>query len=239
MIPRRIHYCWFGRGEMSKTAQECMASWHKYMPNWEYVLWNEDNFDMTLFPYAREAYEARRFAFVSDVVRLYALKRFGGVYLDTDVLAYKSFDPLLKYTAFAGFEGSKHCPVGTCIIGSEANGEWVSKQLAYYEDRRFVLQNGEYDLTTNVSFITRTMIEGGFVPNGVEQDWGGIHVFPVDYFSPRHTTGEYIRTERTFCDHLGLASWMDSGKGWKSRLLARLSPTLRISIIKMKRKLFG
>lgn len=239
MIPKIIHYCWFGRGEMPELTLQCIASWHKFMPDWDYVLWNEDNFDISSYPYAREAYEVRKFAFVSDVARLYALEQYGGIYLDTDVLVYKSFEPLLEYTAFAGFEGSKHCPVGTCVIGSEVHGEWVGKQLADYEKRRFVMRNGEYDLTTNVSFITGRMIEYGFKSNGLEQDFQGLHVFPVDYFCPRHTTGAYIRTENTFCEHLGIGSWTDCRSTWKSRFLSRMSPFFRVWVIKMKRMIFG
>jgi hypothetical protein len=239
MIPKIIHYCWFGHGQMPESAVKCLESWHQHMPDWKYMLWNEDSFDFSLYPYAREAYEARKFAFVSDVARLHALKLCGGLYLDTDVLVYKSFDPLLEYKAFAGFEGSKHCPVGTCVLASEVEGAWVNKQLADYEGRRFIKEDGSYDLTTNVSFITQKMEEGGFVSNGQEQDFDGLHVFPVDYFSPRHTTGEYLRTENTYCEHLGLGSWADNGAGWKSWLLSRMNTSLRISVIKMKRKLFG
>jgi hypothetical protein len=224
---------------MPDMAVKCIESWHKFMPDWEFVLWDEDKFDVSSYLYAQEAYEAKKYAFVSDVARLYALERYGGVYLDTDVLVFKSFEPLLGYTAFAGFEGSKHCPVGTCVIGSEAHGEWVSNQLADYEGRRFVLPDGGFDMTTNVSFITGKMEKEGFVANGLEQDFGGIHVFPVVFFCPRHTTGEYIRTENTYCEHLGIGSWMDSGSSWKSKLLSKMGPSLRILIIKIKRKLFG
>ena len=209
------------------------------MPDWEYILWDEDSFDISSYPYAREAYDAKKYAFVSDVARLYALKHHGGIYLDTDVLVYKSFTPLLDYGAFVGFEGSKHSPVGTCVIGTVANGEWISKQLSDYEGRRFVLPNGGFDLTTNVSFITGQMIKEGFVPNGCEQDFGGIHVFPVDYFCPRHTTGEYICTGNTFCEHLGIGSWAETESSWKSRLLSRVSPSIRVKMIKIKRKIFG
>ena len=113
MIPKIIHYCWFGHGEMPDLAQKCIASWHKYMPDWDFKLWNEDVFDVSIVPYTKEAYEAKKFAFVSDYVRLWALFKEGGLYLDTDVEVFKSFDDLLKYNAFAGFEGSKHMPVGT------------------------------------------------------------------------------------------------------------------------------
>ncbi len=239
MIPKIIHYCWFGKGPMPDLAIKCIESWHKFMPDWEYVLWNESNFDISSYTYSQEAYEAKKYAFVSDVARLFALYQYGGIYLDTDVLAFKSFEPLLKYNAFAGFEGSKYCPVGTCVIGSEAYGEWVRKQLTDYEGRRFVIPDCGYDLTTNVSFITGKMINEGFVPDGREQDFNGIHIFPVDYFSPRHTTGEYLRTDNTFSEHLGIGSWADTGAGWKAKLLSVLSPSFRVKIIKLKRVFFG
>ncbi|MBO6032598.1 MAG: glycosyl transferase [Prevotella sp.] len=239
MIPKIIHYCWFGRGEMPELALKCIESWHHFMPDYQYVLWNEDSFDVASYPYAEEAYEAKKYAFVSDVARLYALAHDGGIYLDTDVLLFKSFEPLLKYHAFAGFEGSKYCPIGTCVIGSEAHGEWVNKQLAEYEGRHFVLPDGTFDLITNVSYITGRMIKAGFVSDGRERDFDGLHVFPVDYFCPRHTTGEYIRTENTYCEHLGIGSWAETESNWKSKLLLKMSPSLRVMMIKMKRKIFG
>ena len=239
MIPKIIHYCWFGKGSLSESAIKCIESWHKHMPDWEYVLWDECNFDISSYSYAQEAYDAKKYAFVSDVARLHALKHFGGIYLDTDVIVYKTFEPLLCLKAFAGFEGSKHCPVGTCVIGSESQGEWVCRQLKDYEGRRFIKPEGGYDMTTNVSFITGKMIEEGFVTNGLEQDFGGIHIFPVDYFCPRHTTGEYLRTENTYCEHLGIGSWAGKRSDWKSRLLSKMSPSFRISVVKLKRKIFG
>ena len=239
MIPKIIHYCWFGKGPLPEMAQRCIESWHIFMPDWEYVLWNEDNFAFSSYPYAQEAYEAKKYAFVSDVARLFALEQYGGIYLDTDVLVYKSFEPLLEFAAFAGFEGSKHCPVGTCVIGSESRGVWVGKQLADYEGRHFVLPDGGFDLTTNVSFITGKMKKEGFAANGQEQDFDGIHIFPVDFFCPRHTTGEYIRTENTYCEHLGIGSWADARTDWKAKLLSWMSPSLRVLVVKMKRLFFG
>ena len=239
MIPKTIHYCWFGRGEMPEQAERCIASWRKFMPDWEYRLWNEDSFDLGLNAYAREAYEARKFAFVSDYVRLWALEREGGLYLDTDVEVFKPFDDLLGYQAFAGFEGSKHLPVGTCVIASEAHGKWVSEQLALYSDRHFLMPDGSFDMTNNVQFITAKMSEGGFAQNGKEQEYKDLHVFPVEYFSPRHTTGEYNQTEKTYCDHLGMGSWDDQGQGWKVRIARFVGQRNAVRLIKLKRHLFG
>lgn len=239
MIPKIIHYCWFGRGEMPELAQKCIASWHQHMPDWEYKLWNEDNFDVNSTAYTKEAYEAKKYAFVSDYVRLWALYNEGGVYLDTDVEVFKSFDALLTWNAFAGFEGSKHLPVGTCVLASRAVGEWVKEQLDAYTERHFIKVDGTFDLTTNVQYMTTIMLSNGFIANGMEQDYKDLHVFPVEYFSPRHTTGEYVRTENTYCDHLGVGSWAKKGGGWKAFLGKLLGQKMMIGMIKLKRKLFG
>ena len=239
MIPKILHYCWFGRGEMPPLAKDCIASWHKYMPDWEYRLWNEDNFDLELNIYAKEAYEAGKYAFVSDFVRLWALEHEGGLYLDTDVMVFRPFDDLLAYKAFAGFEGSKHQPVGTCVMASEAHGEWVTEMLNAYRDRHFVGADGIFDLTTNVLFITAIMASKGFKQNGAEQDYSDLHVFPTEFFSPRQTTGEYLRRDYTYCDHKGMASWDEASRSWKHSLLGLFGERTRIRLIKLKRKLFG
>lgn len=237
MIPKIIHYCWFGRGDMPQLAKDCIESWHKYMPDWEYKLWNEDNFDVNSVPYTKEAYEAKKYAFVSDYVRLIALHNEGGIYLDTDVEVFKSFDDLLSNTAFAGFEGSKHLPVGTCILASQPKTEWIKEELDAYTEKKFLLENGIYDTTTNVQLMSRIMQANGFVQDGKEKYYKDVHIFPVDYFSPRQTTGEYIRTQRTYCDHLGLGSWTNRNHNWKNVIKRLVGQKRMIQLIKLKRKI--
>lgn len=237
MIPKIIHYCWFGKEPLPDLALKCIESWHQYMPDYGYTLWNEDSFDVESMPYTREAYEAGKFAFVSDVVRLKALQDIGGIYLDVDFEVFKSFDRLLSYKAFAGFEGSKHNPVMMGVIASEPYGEWVTEQLENYQGRHFLVK-GKMDLTTNVQSVSKYMEQNGFIPNGIEQEYKDLHIFPVDYFSPRLTTGEYRRTENTFCEHKGSSSsW--SKKTLKSRLLSFLTPELRTRLILFRRKVLG
>lgn len=237
MIPKIIHYCWFGRGEMPQLVLDCIASWHKFMPDWEYKLWNEDNCDINIIPYTSEAYSVGKYAFVADYVRLDVLSRFGGVYLDTDIMVYKSFEPLLGYHAFGGFEGSKHLPFMGAIMASEPDGKWLSEQICEYSGLHFINQDGSYDMMTNTQRITRRMVMDGFVTDGTEQDYKDMHVFPVDFFSPRQTTGEYIRTDNTYCDHIGANTWGGTVRGlW---ILRFFSPSMRIRIIKLKRKLLG
>ena len=206
------------------------------MPEYEYKLWNENNFDVNSTPYTAEAYQAKKYAFVSDVVRLKALSKFGGIYFDVDFEVFRSFDPLLVYRAFAGFEGSKHNPVMMGVIASEAGGQWVSEQLEAYEGRHFCI-DGEEDLTTNVQFITNRMIARGFVPDGKEQDFMDLHIFPVDFFCPRLTSGEYKRTKNTFCEAKGESSW--STTSFKGRVLGFFSPSIRTMLIKLKRFILG
>lgn len=239
MIPKIIHYCWFGRGEMPELAKKCISSWHKYMPDWDYKLWNEDNFDTNSTTYTKEAYEAGKYAFVSDYVRLWALFNEGGLYLDVDFEVFKPFDDLLHWDAFAGFEGSKHSPVMMGVIASRPNGIWVKEQLDNYQGRHFIQEDGSFDLTTNVQYVTAKMREQGFLQNGQEQVYKDLHVLPVTYFCPRQTTGENFRTENTYCEHLGLGSWSEDSVGWKSRVARIVGQKNMPRLIKLKRKLLG
>lgn len=108
MIPKIIHYCWFGRGKMPKLALKCLKSWNKYCSDYKVICWNEDNFDINSNQYVKEAYESRKYAFVSDYVRLYALYNYGGVYMDTDVEVIKNIDKFLAEKAFTGFESETY-----------------------------------------------------------------------------------------------------------------------------------
>ena len=121
MIPKIIHYCWFGKNPMPKHLISYMATWKQQMPDWDIHAWDETSFNIADAPiYVQQAYEARKYAFVSDYVRLWALEQFGGVYLDTDVEVVKPFEPLLNDVAFCGLEESlAHLP-GTCVMGCEA-----------------------------------------------------------------------------------------------------------------------
>lgn len=237
MIPRIIHYCWFGRGPMPELALKCIESWHKFMPDYEYRLWNEDSFDVTSVPYVKEAYEARKFAFVTDYVRLYALYTEGGVYMDTDVEVLKPYDDLLELSGFTGYEGSKYLPPVTGTMASEPGNAWVKEQLDSYQGAHFLLPDGSLDTTTNTVRITRIMKDGGFVPDGKKQVYKDMYVFPVEYFCPRQTTGEVIMTDNTYCDHHFLGSWDDTKK--TSLIQKLLGPKVMTSLIKLKRKILG
>lgn len=255
MIPKIIHYCWIGGAPLPSLAEQCIASWKKYMPEWELKRWDESNFDIASAPlYVRQAYEARKFAFVSDYVRLWALERYGGLYMDVDFEVYRSFDELMdRYPAFAGYEGSKRQPVMQGVIASEPHGAWVRDMLGTYEHRTFVKEDGSLDMTPNTAYFTDRLEAQGFVADGVEKDFFVtsegmseltnertffLHIFPVHYFCPVLTTGEDVRTEETYCEHKGESSWAVN-TGWKAKLLKFFSPKWRTKLIKLKRKVVG
>ena len=237
MIPRIIHYCWFGRGPMPELAQKCIASWHNFMPDYEYRLWNEDNLDLTSVPYVKEAYESRKFAFVTDYVRLFALFNIGGIYMDTDVEVLKPYDDLLGLTGFTGYEGSKYMPPVTGTIASEAGGQWVKEQLDAYTGLHFRHEDGSLDTTTNTVRISAIMRKGGFIQDGRERQYKDMHIFPTDYFCPRQTTGEFLLTENTYCDHHFMGSWKENSHD--CFLKGIIGQKNMIRLIKLKRKLLG
>lgn len=240
MIPKIMHYCWFGRGQMPELVERCVASWKMHMPNWEYRLWTEDNFDIASAPqYVQEAYAAKKYAFVTDYVRLWVLEREGGLYMDVDFEVYKPFDDLMEqYEAFAGYEGSKRNPVMMGVIAAKAHHPWIQGMMQTYESRQFVKEDGSLDMTPNTGYFLNWMQERGFVADGVEKDWMGVHILPVECFCPGLTTGENLRCERTYCEHKGLHSWSGNG-GWKAMILNLLGQKWKTILIKLKRKIIG
>lgn len=237
MIPKIIHYCWFGRGEMPELAWKCIESWHKHMPEYKYKLWNEDVFDLNSNQYVKEAYEAKKYAFVTDYVRLFALYTEGGIYMDTDVEVLKPYDDLLCLSGFTGYEGSKYHPPVTGTMASEKGGEWVKEQLDAYDGIHFLLPDGSYNMTTNTVRIAQVMKAGGFIPDGKKQVYKGMSIFPTEFFCPRQTTGEILITKDTYCDHHFMGSWEDKKKNSFLKYIIGQKNITRL--IKIKRALLG
>ena len=235
MIPKIIHYCWFGRGEMLELVQNCISSWHTHMPNWEYRLWTEDNFDMLSAPaYVQEAYATKKYAFVSDYVRLWALEREGGLYLDSDVEVLRSFEPLLNDTAFIGLEESLALLPGTCVMACEAHCQWVKDMLATYDGAHFLRVDGTLDMTTNVQRLGERMLQAGLMRDRKVQylsQWG-LRVYTHDYFSPITATRVMRKSKNTYCIHRFAGTWIDGKKGglrdwWMVREIVNLLVQLK------------
>ncbi|MDE6460527.1 MAG: glycosyl transferase [Paramuribaculum sp.] len=207
MIPKIIHYCWFGNNPMPPLALKCLESWKTFLPEYTVMVWNEETFDLNSHPFTKEAYEAKKYAFITDYVRLWALKEYGGVYMDTDVEVLKPLDKFLEFPAFSGFEDETHIPTG--IMASEKGGKWVTEQLAYYDNRHFKKPDGSLDTTTNVTIMCENMSKQGFILKNSRQNFKNIiEIFPKDYFCPKsYKTGKIKLTSNTHTIHHFAGSW--------------------------------
>ena len=241
MIPKILHYVWLGGNPLTPLAEECLASWKAAMQDWQIKRWDETNFDIAAAPiYVRQAYEARKFAFVSDYVRLWALENYGGVYVDTDVKVLKSYEPLLNDTAFIGLEESKAHLLGTCVMGCEPHCKWVRDMLALYDGIEFVKPDGSLDMTTNVDRMGKTLITKGFIPSRDAQyiEEYGLRIYTHDYFSPITSTRVMRRTKNTYSIHYFAESWRDGKRasGWRNWTITR---EIINALVQTKRKIKG
>lgn len=208
-IPKTIHYCWFGRGPKSELIQKCIKSWEKYLPDYEIKEWNEDNFDININNYVREAYENKKYAFVSDFARLYAIYNEGGIYFDTDLEVIKNMDEFLEHNTFIGFEGNLSS--FTAVFGSVKKSKWVKENLNYYKGRNFVLEDGSFDTRTNTDIVNEINVNKyGVKLNNTYQEFEDFVIYPSEYFSPKDwETGEIHTTKNTYSIHHFNGSWHD------------------------------
>lgn len=205
MIPKIIHYCWFGRGEMPKLMKKCIKSWKKYCPDWEIIQWNEDNFDVNSTLWTKQAYEARKYAFVSDYVRLKALQEFGGIYLDTDVELVQEIDEFLENRAFSGFESADMVQTG--VIGAERGNSVIASWLEWYDSRRY-MEDGKPVMIPNVSFITENLKARGLKMDDSRQKIDGMAIYPQTYFCPLSAVSiERKITANTYALHYFTSTW--------------------------------
>ena len=210
MIPKVIHYCWFGKQPMPELVQNCVKSWEKYCPDYQIKLWNEDNIDVSGNRFMKEAYDAKKWAFVADVARLQIIYSEGGVYLDTDVELIKSLDPLLAHPAFFGMEDSGCVAMGLGF-GAEKNNPLIKSFLDYYNDKRFLKFNGRFNKTPSPMIQTKIMQDMGFVKEDKLQFFKGAAIYPPEYFCPKsYTTGVCNITDNTYSIHHYDSSWKSS-----------------------------
>ena len=218
---------------MPELARKCIDSWKKYLPEYEIKEWNEDNFDINSYPYVREAYENRRFAFVTDVVRLHALFYEGGVYMDTDVEVLKPLDSLLGYDIVSGFESDKQIPTG--LMASQVGMPFILELLQDYNDAHFVKSDGTIDLTTNVERITQHCLKYGIKLNNTLQTVNGFTFLPKDYLCPKsYDDGKIRLTENTLVIHHFAGSWYTPIEKMKQRVAKILGPRLSSFLARIK-----
>ncbi len=207
MIPKIIHYCWFGGSSKPESVQKCINSWKKYCPDYKIIEWNENNFDIHYMPFIEQAHEAKKYAFVSDVARLMVVYENGGLYFDTDVEVIKNFDDLLDNKAFLGFENNEYVASGLGF-GSEAGVEFFKEHIDAYKDKSFVNKDGSFNLIGCPHVATKLLVEKGLSQNGKEQIVDDLHIYPADYFNPFDSlTGKLKKTNNTYSIHWYANSW--------------------------------
>ena len=225
MINKTIHYCWFGKNKKPEIVKRCINSWKKKLPDYEIKEWNESNFDIGYNKYTRQAYEAKKYAFVSDVARLKIIYEQGGIYLDTDVEIIKSLNPLLKNKAFFGIESNERVNTGICF-GAEARNEIVKKMLDDYNNIEFC-KNNSYDLTPCPIRNSKILTEKGFKLNNTIEKIDDVTVYPSDYFNPKMSYGHAIAlTENTYSIHHYAGSWLSKQQRQRSCILNILKNAL-------------
>lgn len=218
LIPKKIHYCWFGNGNIPDLVVRCIASWNKHASEYEVILWNESNFDIQSTRFTSEAYKAKKYAFVTDYVRLKVLHEHGGIYLDSDVELIGNIDEFLNYKAFSGFEDNNTVPTG--IMGAQKGSHWIQELLKLYESKEFTFTNGRLNLIPNTKIITEHAISNGLELNNSYQEVANMVVFfPSEYFCPKsHYTGKIMITDKTKAIHHFNGSWLSPYQKAKRRL---------------------
>lgn len=212
MIPKIIHYCWFGRNPKSELAEKCIKSWHKKCPDYKIIEWNEDNFDISSCPlYVRQAYEAKKWAFVTDYVRLKVVYDNGGIYFDTDVELRKNLKRLLQYDGFFGFEDGKYIATGLGF-GAVKGLSLLQELLQDYEGIAFVQEDGTFDKTPCPERNTKI-----FLKHGLRQDDSSqmlnqrIRILPSIYMCPiDYVSGKRKWSFKTISIHWYSESWKNS-----------------------------
>ena len=231
MIPKVIHYCWFGGNPLPKSAQKCIASWRKYLPDYEIKEWNESNFDVNVIPYTAEAYKAKKYAFVSDYARFWILYKYGGLYFDTDVEVIKSMDDIIAKGPFMGCEneakaGATPAQLGVAPglgLGVNPGLGLYGEILNWYNTHHFITWTGVIE--KNVVDITTEILN----KNGIEiLDAGvlkssGILIYPREYFCPKdYITGEMNITDKTKSIHHYSATWVGNKRTFVDKVIKRL-----------------
>lgn len=234
MIPKIIHYCWFGRNPLPELAQKCIASWKKYLPDYEIKEWNEDNFDVNIIPYTAEAYAMKKYAFVSDYARFWILHKYGGIYFDTDVEVIRPIDDIIARGNFMGFETDPNPAKGDASNASVNPGLGlgvapglgvIKKMLDYYEDKHFICETNMRNQITVVYICTKVLMENGLQNGeGIQKVDDDIYIYPAEYFCPINVTTGRIHVEKnTRTIHHYAGTWVDKKFSLKE-LVKRILP---------------
>lgn len=209
MIPKIIHYCWLSGEPYPDEIQQCIDSWHKYLPEYEYKLWTKDNFDLEINPWVKEAFDEKKYAAVSDFIRLKVLYDYGGIYLDSDLEVLKPIDVLLSCRAFTGRESAGR--LAAWVFGAEPHNSVIKMFMDDYNGRHFLNENDQREMIPNTISVTRILSDYGIGPEDKTEAIGDITVFSSDYFSPYKPWKKELEfTENSFMKHHYAGSWRNT-----------------------------
>ena len=244
MIPKTIHYCWFGRGELPALAVKCIDSWKKFFPDYEIREWNEDNFDVKIIPYTADAYKAGKYAFVSDYVRFWVLYNYGGVYFDTDVEVIRPMDDVIERGPFMGFElidsNGRYAIAPGLGLAAEPGMPLYREILERYENLPYFLENGERPPVSMIPLVTDMLKQRGLKGDGSLEHVAGIDVYPPEWFNPfDDATGRLKKTENTRTIHWYAKSWLPTDPAWLVSLKRIVRRVLGRNVFVNMKKLFG
>ncbi len=226
MIPNVIHYCWFGHNPLPESAQKCISSWHRFMPDYEIKEWNENNFDVNIIPYTQQAYEAKKYAFVSDYARFWILYHFGGIYFDTDVEVIKPMDNIVNNGAFMGLEldgtnnNTKRIAINPGLgLGAEKKMPIFKTILEKFSQLNFYDSNGKRNPYSMIPMVTQLFIEKGLKNSHIVQKIDNINIYPQRYFNPfDDATGRICIDRDTYSIHWYSKTWLPHEPTWKITL---------------------
>jgi mannosyltransferase OCH1-like enzyme len=238
MIPKVIHYCWFGGKPLPKDAERCILSWKKYMPEYEIRRWDETSFDVDSIPYTKEAYAAGKYAFVSDYARFWILYNHGGLYFDTDVEVVKPLDDIVQAGPFLGVEQqTDECITvapGLCI-GAEIHNDLFKVLIAKYEESHFLNPDGSFCMKNVVEITTEVLLGYGLINIGEIQTCCGFPIYPKEYFCPiDYDTRELKITENTRTIHHYAESWLPKSTKFKNALARMFGQGFLKMLVKIK-----
>ena len=208
MIPKIIHYVWCGNNPKPDLILNCIKSWKKYCPDYEIKEWNNDDVAKIDNQYVKEAFECKKWAFVSDYLRLFALKKYGGIYLDTDVEVKKTFNDLLHLDFFIGSEKyNNNFNLGTAVIASNKNNDIIKAMINHYQNRHFIKQDGFFDMTPN-PIILGNILSGYGITNDMYKSSNSIEFAKNSILYPYNSF--CIDNPNCYAVHHFEASWVDA-----------------------------
>ena len=221
MIPKTIHYCWFGRKPLPELALKCIASWKKFLPDYEIKEWNEENFDVNQIPYTEQAYKCKKYAFVSDYARFKILYDHGGIYFDTDVEVIRQMDSIIEKAPYMGVEIELDLSDSYSISNSVNPGlgmaapphhSFIKEMLDLYKQLEYDVEKKDYALKTITQYTSEMLLKKGWQPKiGVITKVGDITIFPKQYFCPfTWSTMTYNVTDSCYTIHHYASSWLST-----------------------------